>query len=188
MDSQPTKVTTEDENLTNVSSAGEVAQENWGGKREGAGRKKGSKNKATLEKKVAEKNMQRRIIRNTDVLLNAQINLARGESSLYRIFYTGKGKDRKKNIEIVTDQETIAAFLAEELDDTDDEYYYIATKSADSRSIDSLLDRAYGKARQSIDMTSDGEKIQPTTIIDLGNMPSVTDQSEAESSSDNDQE
>lgn len=143
----------------------------WGGARPNSGRPVGSENAETKLRREAEKLMKDRIVRNTDALLNAQLALARGESSLYRIYYTGTGKDRKKHVDIVTDQETITAFLADELEDTDDEYYYIATKSPDARSIDSLLDRTYGKA--TVNIANPDGSLAPTVIIEgaYGNKP-----------------
>lgn len=164
---------TEVENLKNNSK--------HGGARKGAGRKKGGENQKTKERKIAKKHMEDRIIRSTEALLNSQMALAQGEVNLYHVWYTGTGKNRKKHVEIVTDQNIVTAYLADELEDNDDgEYYYIATKSPDSRSIDSLFDRAYGKAVQSVDVTSDGEKIQPASIIDLGNLSNATDKPETE--------
>lgn len=43
-----------------------------------------------------------------------------------------------------------------------------------------ITDRTEGKPRQSVDVTSGGEKIETTTIIDLGGMANVADQSQAE--------
>lgn len=136
---------------------------NWGGARPGAGRPKGSENDDTRQRRLTESAMKARIVKSTDALLNAQMSLAKGEVNLYHVYYTGQGKDRKKNVDIVTNQETITAYLADSLDEgTDDEWYYIATKTPDVRSIDSLLDRTYGKAKQAVDLTSDGEKLGVT--------------------------
>lgn len=141
-----------DENLKNVSK--------WGGARVGAGRKKGGENESARIRRLMEAEMKDRIVQSTEALLNSQMSLAKGEVNLYRTYYEGEGKNRKKIVELVTDQQTITSFLADELNQSDDEeYYYIATKSPDSKSIDSLLDRTYGKAKQSVDVTSDGEKI-----------------------------
>lgn len=136
-------------------------QSSWGGARSGAGRPKGSENEETKQRRLTEQHMKRRIVESTDSLLNSQMALAKGEVSLYKKTYVGKGASRRTVIEIVTDQEIIKDFLAETLDEGDNEYYYIATKPPDSKSIDSLLDRTYGKAKQSIDHTSGGEKIIP---------------------------
>jgi hypothetical protein len=142
----------ENENSKNLSK--------WGGSRVGAGRPKGTENEETRLRRLMEAEMRSRIVRSTDALLNSQMSLAQGEVNLYRVYYEGEGKNRKKIVDVVNDQETITLYLADELEiSNDEEYYYIATKSPDSRSIDSLLDRTYGKAKQSLDVTSDGERI-----------------------------
>lgn len=157
---------------------------NWGGKREGAGRPRGTENKDTKARRIAEQHMKARIVGATDALLNAQMSLAQGETSLYRVYYTGQGSKRQKHVEIVTDQETISEYLADNLQDSEDDYYYIATKSPDTRSIDSLFDRAYGRATQSVDLTSDGEKIQPVQVVDLGALHADKSETEPDSPSD----
>lgn len=139
------------ENLKNISK--------HGGARKGAGRPKGKENQNTKERRIAEEEMRNRVIKSTDSLLNSQMALAKGEVNLYRVYYTGQGSKKQKHVDIVTDQETITEYLADSLNNGEDEYYYIATKSPDNRSIDSLLDRTYGKAKQSVDLTSAGEKV-----------------------------
>lgn len=47
-----------------------------------------------------------------------------------------------------------------------------------------VTDRSEGKAPQAIDMTTGGDKIQPVTIVDLGNLNANIDQTEPHSSSD----
>lgn len=131
----------------------------WGGAREGAGRPKGSENDDTKKRRMMESAMKRRIVEATDALLDSQMALAMGEVNLYRVYYTGEGKNRKKHVEVVEDRDTITDFLSDSLDYGDDDYYYIARKSPDSRSIDSLLDRTYGKAKNSIDLTSAGRPV-----------------------------
>jgi hypothetical protein len=42
-----------------------------------------------------------------------------------------------------------------------DTYYFLTTKVPDSRTISDMLDRAMGKAPQEIDITTDGESINP---------------------------
>lgn len=45
-----------------------------------------------------------------------------------------------------------------------------------------VADRSEGKPRQAVDITTGGEKIQPASVVDLGNLKNVSDQSEAEQS------
>lgn len=54
----------------------------------------------------------------------------------------------------------------------------------DTRAYQALVDRLEGKPSQSVDMTTGGDKIQPVTIVDLGNLNANIDQAESDSSSD----
>ena len=140
-------------------------ESNWGGKREGSGRKKGGENAETKRKKVVKKEMEKRIIRSVDHILNAQMNLATGVSYLMHVFYTGK--NRKKHVETVTDQETIEAYFSGDLDDSENnDWYYMSTEKTDNRAIDSLFDRTFGKARQNIGLDG-GEDDKPIAITGI---------------------
>ncbi|MCX6822232.1 MAG: hypothetical protein NTW30_05660, partial [Candidatus Aenigmarchaeota archaeon] len=75
--------------------------------------------------------------------------VAKGLTFLYRITTTKKGIKSKP--ELVRDTATIEAYLADELDEEEDEYYFMSTKEPDTKAIDSLLDRVHGKPKQSID-------------------------------------
>ncbi|MEW6126739.1 MAG: hypothetical protein AB1757_06850 [Acidobacteriota bacterium] len=138
-----------------------------GGKRKGAGRKKGSLNKTTLEKKAAEDQFINRVIQNVDKLFNAQISIAEGCSYLYRVDQIGEGSKKREEHVLVTDPEEIKAYLD---GNTEDTYYYITTKTPDNKAIDSLMDRAFGKAVTKIAGTGDdGEVI--VKIVSYGNNP-----------------
>jgi len=130
-----------------------------GGKREGAGRKEHSKNKKTKEREQVLEDFRLRVQKHVDRIFNAQANLAIGEQYLFCKVTTGEGKTRKTHTEIVTDPETIKQYLDDELDSSDDEYYYLSTKPANNMALDSLLNRAFGTPQKSIDLTSKGESI-----------------------------
>lgn len=120
-----------------------------GGKRKGAGRPEGSLSQKTIDKKLAEEQFTERVIKSVDRLFNAQINLAEGASYLYKIVETGEGAKKRREHVLVTDPEEIKLFLDEHEGISgvvDEEYYYITTKSPDNKAIDSLMDRAFGKA------------------------------------------
>lgn len=139
------------ENLKNKSS--------WGGKRKKSGRKAGSLNKATLEKKKIEEAFTQRVLGSAERLFNSQFSLAQGCSHLYRIDEVRRGKEIKRKHVLVTDPEEIRMYLDEEVDP--DKYYYITTKSPDNKAIDSLLDRAFGRAKQKVEVGGeDGEAIK----------------------------
>jgi hypothetical protein len=138
-----------------------------GGVRPGAGRPKGSLDKKTIEKKEAEKLFTERVIKNVDKLFNAQISLAEGCSYLYRVDQVGESKKQREEHVLVTDPEEIKRYLDGE---TDGEYYYITTKTPDNKAIDSLMDRAFGKAVTKVAGPGDDGELK-VTITNYGNQP-----------------
>lgn len=147
-----------------------------GGRRPGSGRPTGSLNKTTLEKKKVEEAFTQRVLTAVDRLFNAQLALAEGITQVYRIDEVGSGKEKRREHVLVTDPEEIKQFLDEHegMDGTvDDTYYYLTTKAPDNKAIDSLLDRAFGKARQNIgfDGGKDGEPIN-VNLTNYGNIAS----------------
>lgn len=142
-----------------------------GGKRPGAGRKKGSVTTKTLEKRKAEEALHGRILSAVDRIFNAQLALAEGTTFLYRIDETGKGKDKTREHVLVTDPLEIKEVLDEtdgiggKLDSTG-EYYIITTKNPDNKAIDSMLDRVFGKATNKTEVTGkNGTDLFPIPIL-----------------------
>lgn len=123
--------------------------------RPGAGRPPGRQNATTIEKTAIKKAFEDRVASNADVLFNVQFNLAKGEQYLMVKYEVGNGKDKRTVTEVVDDPDTIKQYINGELEDEDD-YYYISTKPAVGAAIDSLLDRAFGKAPQKMEMEHSG--------------------------------
>lgn len=125
-----------------------------GGKREGAGRKVGSKNKSTLEQfKVAEA-FNQRILNKADELFNAQLQLATGSAKVFRVDEETDDKGKTKRVHVhVTDPDEIKALL-DEYDGAPGQingvYYYFADILPDNRAIDSLLNRGLGKPTENL--------------------------------------
>jgi len=118
--------------------------------RRNRGRPKGSKDKKTIELKLAKKRLVQRVLRNQNKLLNSQFILAKGCSYLY-VIHTDtdeKGHRIKQKPRLVENQGTIEAYLAGELEDEENDYYYITTDKPDNKALDSLLDRTFGRATQ----------------------------------------
>lgn len=128
-----------------------------GGKRPGAGRPVGSQDPQTIERERVLEAMKTRIAKTADKLLNSQMNLAQGVQMLYCITANEKGIRSKP--ELITSQTTIESYLAGELEDDDKEYYFITTERPDNRALDSLFDRTFGKSKESLDVTTNGESI-----------------------------
>lgn len=136
-----------------------------GGARPGAGRPKGSMNESTKIRMAAKLEFQRRVAKHADELFHSQFDLAKGEKYLMVVRTIGEGSKTRRETEIVTDPELIKQFLDEQLENTDDEFYYMTTKPANNMALDSLLNRAFGKAEESLDITSGGEQIN--SVSDL---------------------
>ena len=126
------------------------------------GRPKGALSASTLEKRKVEAAFNQRILKHANDLFNAQLNLAKGVTHVYKIVESGEGKTKKREHVLVTDPEEIKALLDEHDGGNgvvDDTYYYITTKDPQNMSIDSLLNRGIGKPTDKVDVTTDGEAL-----------------------------
>lgn len=122
-----------------------------GGARPGAGRHKGGQNESTKLRAAAKQDFQRRVVATSDNLFNAQYDLAIGEKYLMLTETVGKSRDTS----IVTDTELIIQFINGTLENTDTEYYFMTTKPANNQALDSLLNRAYGKPDEKLEVKGD---------------------------------
>lgn len=142
-------------------------------KRAIAGRK-GGKNGTGLvysERRIAYNRYREKVVGVTDILFRESLHNARGHSYLYKIekepVYNKDGEItsykplRPKKVKSEQEIEEYLAGLIDSGDAEDDSdpntaYYYITTEKGDQRAIDSMLDRAYGKATQVV-QTEDEE-------------------------------
>lgn len=145
-----------------------------GGARKGAGRKKGHKEPQTIIKERTHVEVKMRIAKMADSLISAQTVLAKGMNMLYRIdtVKDENGKKKRKKPKLVTDQWEIEMYLDalvnNELSSVNDSehYYFLTTKVPSNRALDSLLNRAFGKATESVEVTGkDGKELKPTVIF-----------------------
>ena len=134
-----------------------------GGARKGSGVVKGKKTQKVLDRMKEKQRILDRITRNADKLYEAQFRLATGVQLLFVIKTDRKGN--RLPAEQVTDPETIAAFLDGELDGVDDEYYFIATQKPDNKAIKDMLDRAFGKPVDHVDLDVNVREKQPPKIV-----------------------
>lgn len=132
-----------------------------GGKRPGAGRKRGSKSQKTIQKERVLAALRDRIMANADRILDAQLSIAQGQQFLYRIVTTkdAKGRETRSKPELITSEIIIEAYLNGDYEDSDDEYYFITTKEPNNMAIDSMFNRAFGKPTESIDVTTKGKAL-----------------------------
>lgn len=142
------------------------------------GRKPGVKTYATLQKEAVLKQFRNEVMGITHVLFKEQLHLATGRSYLFKIdkkaVKTTVGKKTivkyiNKPPKRVTAEGEILDYLKgmvkrgdhEDDSDPDSAYYFITTKDADNKAIDSLLDRTFGKSVQQVsieDATSTNEE------------------------------
>lgn len=135
-----------------------------GGKRAGAGRPKGKPTRATLEKQKVAEAFNQRVMAKADALFNAQLTLAIGSMKVFRIDETeGEGGKKKREHVHVTDADEIKRLLDEHDGASgvvDGVYYYFSDVPPDNRAIDSMLNRALGKPKETVEhYGKDGEPI-----------------------------
>lgn len=117
------------------------------------GKKKGTKNGETIKKELAEQEFKNRILANIYELLSAQMKIAKGTSYLFKIVETKKGGKEH----ILVDDPLKIKYVLDEVEgegQLDNNYYYISTKQPDNRALDSLIDRVFGKAKETIDLNA----------------------------------
>lgn len=122
-----------------------------GGKRENAGRKMLP---STIEAREVKMRFVERVNKNANRLFNAQLDLAIGEKYLMVRIPLDEGKKKYKT-EVVTDPEIIAEYLddnGQTLNNSGDDYYFMTTRPANNQAIESLLNRAFGKAPEKIEV------------------------------------
>jgi hypothetical protein len=133
-----------------------------GGARPGAGRPAGKLNKINEQRQIAKERFISRVNKMVDELFNAQANIAKGATHLYRVDKDSKGNNLPA--ELVTSPAEIKDYIDETLDS--DSYYYITTERPDNKALDSMLNRAFGKPDEHIDLTSLCKRIaEPPKII-----------------------
>ncbi len=145
--------------LDNLEDKANTNKTTWGGARQGGGRPMGSKNKSTIEQNLIRDEFKSRILENIQELLTSQLIVAKGANYLYRIDEEKNSKGRvisKKHV-IVTCPIEIQNVLdeCEGTGDFEDNYYYITTKTPDTKALDSLMDRVFGKSTSSLDIKSE---------------------------------
>lgn len=130
-----------------------------GGARPGAGRKPGKMEAGTIARMKALEKYKKRVMSQTTRLLDAQLTLARGVTTLWRIPKEIEVKrnrqgeeyelEKRGKPEMVTSQLVVAQYLAGDFEkDPKADYFFITTDKPDNRALDSMLDRTYGKATQ----------------------------------------
>lgn len=109
-----------------------------------------------------------RVLEHADELFNAQLKLAVGSQRVFRIDEVRDGRTVKREHVLVTSPKEIKDLL-DSRDGDDGEfngkYYYFQDVPPDNRALESLLNRTLGKAKESVDVTSNGETLVATFNI-----------------------
>ncbi len=135
-----------------------------GGAREGSGRKPGKVSEEKMILKIQKEQLQKRIAQHADQLFNAQYNLAIGQTMLFVKITErdSKGKPLRTYHERVESQENIKEYLDDPDAQNDDEhYYYLTTRPANNQALTSLLDRAFGKPKENVEIGEDPDAPLP---------------------------
>lgn len=141
----------------------------------GGKNKKGTKNKTTIEREKVLEMAKDIIAGRTKALIDTQTILATGGIKIYKIIYDikinyiGRGKTKQairtrvaRKPEIVFREDEITAVLDHKYGDgehTEDpnhetEFFFVVTKDPENQAINSLLDRTFGKATETIKTSS----------------------------------
>jgi hypothetical protein len=140
-----------------------------GGTRPGAGRPKGGMNAKTKEKMAVKKEFEGRVAHHAHELFNAQVTLAMGTQYLLKRtkVKTAKGF-RWTPFERVTDLDEMISYLDGKFKGSATAYYMLTAEKPDAKAIDSLLDRAFGKAPQNLNIKDDRENPIETILKGFG--------------------
>ncbi len=143
------------------------------------GRPLGRKNDATLEKEKVDLAIKQRIFKNADLILNSQLSIGKGQQFLYKIEKTqvvgSKGgiSYKSEKPKLVTEEWEIQAYLDGLVDEDNGEsepkdrsatYYFITTKEPNNMAIDSMFNRALGKATEHTDITTGGKSLNALLV------------------------
>lgn len=188
MDEQPTRISSilderteklkkNDEMITEVIiDTLSLEKKKNGGARPGAGMPKGyvtAKKKTAME---AKKHFIERVHQHVDELFDAQLQLAKGETVVMVKIKErdDDGKVKKIYHEIVTDPDTIRQVIDNEYGSSEaydgdindqDHYHYVVTKPANNQAIEGMLNRAYGKAPEKVEIEGGFFKVDNLNII-----------------------
>ncbi len=148
-----------------------IVKKKNGGKRPGAGKPKGSKNVATIEREKVLELAKNIIAGRTRRLIDTQTLLATGSFKIFKIHYHWEGSGKKRTLikdkpVLVDNDEEIIHVIDHEFgsgdmgnpNDHDHEaeeydYFFVTTKEPDNQAIDSLLNRTFGKATENKNLT-----------------------------------
>lgn len=130
-----------------------------GGARKGAGRPKGAMSVQAITKDLALKRFNERVAKSTDALFNAAKTVAMGVMYIYRLDEEEHQKKDGtkytiKTPKLVTDPDEIAEaidLMENGGNGGENEYYYTTTEKPDIKAIDTLMNRTYGRPKETVE-------------------------------------
>jgi dihydropteroate synthase len=131
---------------------------------------KGKQTAKTLEKRTTKEAYNQRVMKHVDEIFTAQLANAKGNTYIYEVVEIdiGGGKTKKKH-ELITNPHIIAQVLDENQGSSgavDGGYFIVTTEKPDNFAIKDMLDRAFGTATQSVEMSGkDGGAIETKTEL-----------------------
>lgn len=125
-----------------------------GGARKGAGRPVGSRSESTILRDQALNDFKDRVAKLSQSILDSQLSLARGLQFLYKVAKDEEGQKSKPVL--VTSEDEIHDYLDGVYDDQPDVYYYLTVKEPNNQAIDSMFNRTFGKAAETVNANVTG--------------------------------
>jgi hypothetical protein len=153
-----------------ITSAKTAEPKKKGGARPGAGMPKGKMTAKVLERMKVKAEYNQRVLKHVDELFTAQLANAKGNTYIYEVVEIdiGGGKTRKKH-ELITDPVKITQVLDENQGNSGEVeggYFIVTTEKPDNIAIKDMLDRTFGPATQSLELSGpDGKPIQTHSTI-----------------------
>lgn len=139
-----------------------------------AGRPKGAKNKKTIELEQAQKVLQQMILENIKPLAIAAINSARGEQVMFKTMPGSVKPIQVRDPEEIA--EALAAMGQDGMSVIGKSIYMITTSSSDTRAFQELMNRAFGKPKETVDMNVKGQ----LSLIELAQYRAQLDKTDAQ--------
>jgi len=132
----------------------EIIKENRGGYREGSGQPKGTKSEKTLLKEQIRAEMHQRVFKVSQKILSAQMVVAIGTHKMIQIM---KGPGDTVVTRTIRDTDEMQKLLDEGVYGVD--YIVLIGKEPDWKAGESILNRTFGKAKETIDINATVENI-----------------------------
>jgi len=127
-----------------------------GGARKNAGRPKGKQDPQTIERNQVLQAYKDKILRHADQFFRTQKVLAFGHYEIFIVehYEDANGKVKRRHV-LVEEPELMANILDDPELTQGDNYVIVRKVEADKYTLEAMLDRAMGKASQTVDINAD---------------------------------